>query len=819
MVALAFAPLNTKILTCLLNTFQNPLIFFVLGLVSATEDTLVNLFDTLGPKATPLYLCNTWTSGIKWRIPETIDCPLINTEKPSSVVNVTFWFEDISIVKIQAWECFSVETRDEKNWFFLGGSTHTVTKHKSGVNPAECKHMVEAKEDPEGVAMVRLRDGQFGTEKVPDNEFTWPGKTISYVTNYYYVSLSLVVSNEDESVQSTTKITEICYYSKGTCQTELGIILWDPTYPPVCRLKRGVSTSCLLTDNRLSCPEENLSITKIQHKKVCNQTLGYSTQGILFTEDTRTTPAGPKDLGTVPTKILDNYILLTKSRAHRVKRGVVTMRPVYYKIPEDTIYTSSQVNGKLQYLFDIVNKSISFNVQQIHQEICYQNRRSLQMLRILAMGGQTSLLTRVLLGEDSYRSSLNGDVLSVYKCDKIYNYMMLTRNECTTDWPILYLDSHDKKQGYLTPLSHEIVESPNIVTCPPPDFYFDTGIEVYLLTNRTIPSHLPTLPKPSENLKASHLPDISFSGVGVYKASALSNKESILELVRDMRNNIQFDGIIQSTIEGRQLTPEQTLFLSTVIKTLSTPFRLFFDNIVGTFISGALMVILAILAYRHRVFIWESIKGFIEKVQRYFERKKAMRDFVNKNRKADRKVEAAATQSLLNITQAASAPPQSPSTKPKPPPVPPRSPRMDQFLVSSEKTPLKPARSGILSLEEPKTPAKSPKLHRAPPIPSASTQKEDKNILYTQCERVVVTEDPLSPKLPKSQWHPLHSLEYTTPPPPLETDSSEEEDDVCINPEGRLYPSVMLTHKKYSTCPRQRSTRRSQVSFKTRRNI
>lgn len=83
-----------------------------------------------------------------------------------------------------------------------------------------------------------------------------------------------------------------------------------------------------------------------------------------------------------------------------------------------------------------------------------------------------------------------------------------------------------------------------MVTCQPPDFYFDTGDEVFLLTNRTIVTHLPVLPKPSENLKMKHLPGLSFLRVGVFKSSSLSAKETVLELVRDMKNNLKFDQII-----------------------------------------------------------------------------------------------------------------------------------------------------------------------------------------------------------------------------------------------------------------------------------
>lgn len=73
-------------------------------------DPLVNFFDTLEPKAAPLYSCNSWIDGIRYRIPKKLDCTLVNTEKPSSVVNVTLWFKDITVLKVTAYECYAITT-------------------------------------------------------------------------------------------------------------------------------------------------------------------------------------------------------------------------------------------------------------------------------------------------------------------------------------------------------------------------------------------------------------------------------------------------------------------------------------------------------------------------------------------------------------------------------------------------------------------------------------------------------------------------------------------------------------------------------------
>lgn len=137
-------------------------------------DPLVNLFDTLEPKSAPLYSCDSWIDGIKYRIPKKMDCPLVNTEKPSAIVNVTLWFEDISVLKVTAYECYAITTTNQKNWFFMGGSFEETKNTKSTVNPSECKHMVNTKNDPQGGKLERIRDGQLGTKKSPEGDWTWP---------------------------------------------------------------------------------------------------------------------------------------------------------------------------------------------------------------------------------------------------------------------------------------------------------------------------------------------------------------------------------------------------------------------------------------------------------------------------------------------------------------------------------------------------------------------------------------------------------------------------------------------------------------------
>lgn len=772
------------------------LMLFWAALASASK--MIDLFDSMDNKPIPLHLCNSWTDGVKWRIPSTMDCPLIDTERPSKVVNITLWFEDISLVKVESYECFSITTKDEKNWFFMGGSTHVVTKHKSGMNKDQCKHMVVNKEDPEGAPLTHLRDGQFGTNKEVDNDYSWPGKTVAYVTNYYYVSLSLVVSNEDSSVQTTTKLTEKCFYQNMSCPTELGLLIWDNHHSQsTCRLSRGISTTCLYTDNRLSCPEENLSITMIKQKSMCNMTMGYSSQGIIFTEDGRKN----RVLTTTPTHIMEIIVDVNhKSRSRKKRSPTNPTNPNH----EDTLLSAAQVNGKLQYLYDVVNKSISYNVQQIHLEICNQNRRTLQMLRILAEGGQTSLLVRILLGEGNYRSTLSGDVLSVYKCEKIYQYIMVPRREdqCISDWPIQYMLKFERKSGFLSPLSHEIIETPNTVNCPPPDFYFDTGDDVFLLTNKTIVTHLPILPKPSESMRLKHLPDLSFSGVGVFKASSLSSKETILELVRDMKHNLKFDQVIQATLESKTLTPEQSSFVYTILQTLTSPFRSLLINIGNSVVAFIVVIIILRLVWAYRREIKQKVikdrPEVSRRISQYFENKRALRRFKKKNRmgateepkisKARERLVKFSSEHSLKATPPTSP---SPSKRIAPPPPPPISQALSDPQGQPPRSPAPLRPTGPLTSP---MPPRSPKPKA--PLPPTNTQP----ILA----------------IPFDEEN-SHSFEgpSTFPSAPISQNPYLDDFEI-INEGNELYPCLAITRPRCNSCSR-RGTRK--VAYKVRKHL
>lgn len=75
------------------------LILFIFVTPPLTATTMDNLFDTLEPKATPLYSCTGWTDGIKYRVPSKMNCDLVDTTKESHVINITLWWQSLTTVR------------------------------------------------------------------------------------------------------------------------------------------------------------------------------------------------------------------------------------------------------------------------------------------------------------------------------------------------------------------------------------------------------------------------------------------------------------------------------------------------------------------------------------------------------------------------------------------------------------------------------------------------------------------------------------------------------------------------------------------------
>jgi hypothetical protein len=535
------------------------------GKASLDEEVSINsLFNTLDFKPTPLYYCRSWVSGINWKIPSRITCPLAPTHQQSTVVELTFFFEDISIQSQPAYECYAEESTTKLTWYFFGSEQEQRFKEKVHVSESHCRDLIKSKTAPNGDKLERISDGFFGTSRKANPRWKWPQTDSDTVINYYFSMLTMAISSRDNSIQAPTKLLDNCIDSIGSCPTELGVLVWTPRpHDSQCRLKQGTTTSCLKTGDRISCPEINVAVTHITLIRLCSRFLGNSAQGLIFTQ-------------TLPNTIHE-MIATTDEILPRINR-TRTRRDLDAKL-ETTFMPASQIQGQFTFLWDMVRSNLTFAIQMLHSSVCRNNQILLDLLRSLAAGGSPSLLLQALLGENHYRAALSGDILSVFKCDIIHNYMFQPRTDCQVEWPVLFLHNHDQKEGFLTPLSHEIVDTATPTECPAGQFFFDTGSHVVLLNNRSIKYDLPTLPRPGDNTEVGNIPELSFASPGVYTAAEISGRETLLALLRDMKNNYRVDDYLRAYETGSHYSPGHHQIRAAFQKATLSPMKEFLMQI------------------------------------------------------------------------------------------------------------------------------------------------------------------------------------------------------------------------------------------------
>jgi len=550
-----------------------------------------DFFHSLDKKPVPLYHCRSVSSGVLWKLPPPIDCPLLPDTHNSTVVELTLWWPDITQLTMDTYECYRELTTVRKSWFFFGSYQTEKTSKKFPLTARECHTMINKQVAPNGLPMNRILEGFFGTNVSTNTEYSWPYTIENLVTNYYYINLKTSVNGMDDTIITTAKITESCKYQTGVCPTEDGILIWLPGEVNWCRLMKGETTSCLLTKNRMSCPQVNLAITSLQTIPFCKLQIGSSKQGIYYT---------PTHSDALDLDIATTYEVEQKVYKKKNKRGA--------ELPPPKAKFDSQINAEFQFLYETLRDNLTFGIQVIHREVCRSHQLELELVRALAEGGQASLMVRSLLRDRRYRARVNGDVLSVYKCTEIYEYMFLPQTNCTQEWPIKFIYNHDMKSGWLTPLSHEIVDEPTYVDCPSPIFIFDTGDSTIHLTNRTLLKNIPMLPSPSEGTKLYDLPDISFSTPGIYSIEDITGQETILGLLKQLRRQTKIDQILADKLKGKPLTVDQTAMLRYMQNFAMDPIKTLFYQIMTAIASVTILFFGGKFLYKYRYLIFPFLR-------------------------------------------------------------------------------------------------------------------------------------------------------------------------------------------------------------------
>jgi hypothetical protein len=424
------------------------------------------------------------------------------------------------------------------------------------------------------------------------------------------VAITISVSDTDDYIMTTAKITDRCRLEKGVCDTENGVLIWSPGDVKVCRLKEGQTTSCLFTADRISCPSIEMVITKITTINVCGLRLGRSVQGILFSQFNQSVNNEIALTSEYKIKIHEKIRLRREMGIEEMNASASGLNPIQNddKPPLPELMPTSQINAKLLFLYDTVNNNYQAGIQTIHSQVCKAHQYHLQLLTLMAAGGQPSVLVRTLMRSPGYRATLNGDLLEIYKCHEITDYMLLPQTDCTLEWPIEFYSEMERKTGYLTGITHEIMDTPTPVQCPAPNYYFQYGNSTVHLTNRSIIESFPILPSAYDENSINNMPELSFDSPGVYSVEEISGTDTIVGLLKEVNRNSRIDSIIQSHTRGDHLTPEQKHSMQVLREFLIAPFQ----NSLATISLVAILLIMISFVirffYRKKHLIFKRLK-------------------------------------------------------------------------------------------------------------------------------------------------------------------------------------------------------------------
>ena len=274
-------------------------VFFLLSLVHssygrdvADDPEAINLinkyFNTLDHKNPPLYLCNE-AQSFAYRLPKQLNCPLLKLDKPSKVIGITTWFNDISQNTIDGIHCYSTMTHARKSHFFFGGYSEANIVVDMPVSSDECRLMAKRQLTPTDLPMNRLHDNHFTSGIDTNVEYSWPNTNYKATQNWFYSTITISSNNVDQTIITPITTTETCSIFENKCTAVgQGIIVWEGDEFQTCRLQKGESSKCIFSDNsRISCPELQISINAIGTTEICFINVGASTQGILYSTDVK----------------------------------------------------------------------------------------------------------------------------------------------------------------------------------------------------------------------------------------------------------------------------------------------------------------------------------------------------------------------------------------------------------------------------------------------------------------------------------------------------------------------------------------------------
>jgi len=125
--------------------------------------------------------------------------------------------------------------------------------------------------------------------------------------------------------------------------------------------------------------------------------------------------------------------------------------------------------------------------------------------------------------------------------------------------------------------------------------FFDVGEYVVLLTNRTVITDLPILPKPSEEFNTTMFPGLIFQTPGIYSVSEISGQETLMELILEMRSRYQKDDILKAQQQKRILKISESRKMAQLLTLTNNRIREWFFK---TFTTLTIITLIAVVIYQ-----------------------------------------------------------------------------------------------------------------------------------------------------------------------------------------------------------------------------
>lgn len=238
------------------------------------------------------------------------------------------------------------------------------------------------------------------------------------------------------------------------------------------------------------------------------------------------------------------------------------------------IFTSPEVNAKLQFLYQMVLQNLSASIQEVHQRCCENSKNILAMLRTFTENRLGNIITRVLLPDHRYLIRNLGDIMELRPCQKITQYIFLPRNTtlCTRNFPVQFKVQDEIFNGYLSEMSHQLTLQPEPIPCDQVrQFYFDTEEDgVILLTNTTTTFSIPFFPTSHNPVPPNTTMDPVFHAQGSLSIDQLNNQDSLLSLIQAVQQPT-VENLLRTQATHQQLSTDQLHLLDSLYSLTMRP--------------------------------------------------------------------------------------------------------------------------------------------------------------------------------------------------------------------------------------------------------